>query len=996
MSDCVFIVEDSLTVRMDLREALEHAGFDCVDCASLAAARAALTERRPDVVLLDLLLPDGEGLAWLAELRAAPGGADCVVLMLSNVSEAGDRLRGLGHGADDYVGKPYDRHYVVDRARELLRQRRGAVATEPNRLLLIDDSETFRQVLREALESAGYRVSLAASGEQGLRSAAAERPAAVIVDRQLPGMDGAEVIRQLRMDPALRHLPCVLLTASEDADAELQALEAGADAFVRKQEDVELMLARLAAVLRSAAASAPAQSASLLDPKRILAVDDSPTFLAELASMLRDEGYDVLAARSGEQALEMLAAQGVDCVLMDLKMPGMGGQAACRFIKEDPALRDIPLILLTAVQDRSAMLAGLEAGADDFVAKSGEFELLKARVRAQLRRKQFEDEARRSRAEQHHNELEAAAARAARALADSRAELLAALEQKNATLEQMNAELVRASQAKTNFLSTMSHELRTPLNAIIGFSAILRDGMAGDLSERQQDFAGHIHEAGQHLLSLVNDILDLAKIEAGKVDLELAPLELDALLNDTLVVVRERARDQGISLRVQGIGAGRQLRADARRLRQILYNLLSNAVKFTPRGGEIVLQASLVGRLEASQGWPGFPAGRRMPLPNNGFQRFVQISVTDTGAGMTAQALEQLFKPFSQIKGERSAELEGTGLGLATAARLAELHGGCMAVSSAPGSGTCLSFWLPWREPETAEPPPRPEPADTAAAPLPPPAAKAAPTLPAAASTAAAPGNTRPRALVVEDNEHAALLMQAQLEAAGFEVHLAASAEAALDGAGVGLGRPDLITLDVRLPGIDGWELLSRFKALPGWAHIPVVVVSVDGGHEVGLSLGAAAVLQKPIDRQELNQELELLGFKPTPAREFLVLVINDEPVELEQIGGYLSRPGFSVLRAYGGTEGIELARRYRPDLIVLDLLMSGVGGIEVVEALRQDAKTASIPVIVMAARDFSEQDRERLASHVQSALNRRDGASNRFLGEVRRAFARSSWGELE
>lgn len=992
MSDCVFIVEDSLTVRMDLREALEHAGFECVDCPSLAAARLALARRRPDLVLLDQLLPDGEGLEWLAELRAQPGGSDCVVLMLSNASEAGHRLRGLGQGADDYVGKPYDRHYVVDRARELLRQRRGGAAAGPSRVLVVDDSETFRQALREALEGAGYRVSLAASGEEGLRSAAAERPAAVIVDRQLPGLSGAEVIRQLRMDPALRRLPCVLLTAVEDASAELEALEAGADAFVRKQEDVELMLARLAAVLRSAAASAPAQSASLLDPKRILAVDDSVTFLAEAAAMLRDEGYDVLVASSGEQALELLAVQPVDCVLMDLLMPGMGGLEACRRLKADVQRRDIPLILLTAVQERGALLAGLEAGADDFVAKSGEFELLRARVRAQLRRKQFEDEARRSRSEQHHSELEAAAARAARALADSRAELLAELERKNATLEQMNAELLRASQAKTNFLSTMSHELRTPLNAIIGFSVILRDGMAGPLSLRQQDFATHIHQAGQHLLSLVNDILDLAKIEAGKVDLQLEPLALDEQLDEALVVVRERARGEGIALQVQGLGAAARLCADARRLRQILYNLLSNAVKFTPTGGTVRVEARRVSRREAAQGWPGFARGRRLPLPAGPHQHFVQISVSDTGMGMSPAALDQLFKPFSQIKSPHGgAELEGTGLGLATAARLAELHGGCMAVSSEPGQGSCLSFWLPWREPEG-------DAGDAGAAVPGTVAGPARPTRPPAPEPRPAMRSGGPaQALVVEADATAANQMRQQLEAAGFAVRVADSAEAALALADPAL-RPDLITLDVNLPGLDGWGLLSRLKSLPGWAHVPVVVVSVDGQHEVGLSLGAAAVLSKPVERQALNQELELLGFKPGPSREFLVLLVHDEPKELEQIAHYLNRPGFSVLRAEGGAEGIELARRYEPDLIVLDLLMREVGGIEVVEALRADARTAAIPVIVMAARDFSDQERTRLSAHVQAALARPARADDRFLDEVRRACARSGltvWGEL-
>jgi DNA-binding response OmpR family regulator len=981
------IVEDSLTVRMDLREAMSLAGFECSDCASLAAARAALAVQRPDVLLLDLLLPDGAGLDWLAELRAAPGGADCVVLVLSSEAEARDRQRGLAQGADDYVGKPYDRHYVVDRARELLRQRRSAAAAGPApaapHVLLIDDSETFRQALRATLEAAGYRVSLAASGEQGLRSAAAERPAAVIVDRQLPGMDGPEVIRQLRMDPALRQLPCVLLTASEDADAELQALEAGADAFLRKQEDLELTLARLAAVLRSAALSQPGQAtSSLLDPKRVLAVDDSPTYLAELSARLRDEGYDVLAATSAEQALALLAAQPVDAILMDLLMPGMGGAAACRRIKADPALRDIPLLLLTAVEERGAMLDGLAAGADDFVAKSGEFELLRARLHAQLRRKQFEDEARRARSEQHRAELEASAAGAAQALADSRAELLALLEQKNEALEALNAELLRASRAKSDFLSTMSHELRTPLNAIIGFSAILRDGMAGTLEPRQQDFAGHIHAAGQHLLALVNDILDLAKIESGKAELLLEPVAPDALLQDCLVVLQERAASAGVALAFAGLGAPARLCLDARRCKQIVLNLLSNAVKFTPPGGSVTLTATRVTRAQAAGTPPGFAAGRRLPLPDNEFAEFLQLSVLDSGSGMPAEALAQLFQPFSQLKHARSGELEGTGLGLATVARLAELHGGSAAVSSAPGQGSCFSCWLPWRTPEPAQGTGQGESAQQ-------------PTQTSAlAATAQA---ARPRALVIEPDQAAALLMQAQLEAAGFTVRLADSAAAALaiDAA----YRPDLITLDLRLPGMDGWDLLARLKQLPGWSHIPVVVVSVDAQHEVGLSMGAAAVLPKPVMRGELVQQLQRLGFQAGGARDLLALVVSDQPGEQALISAYLSQPGLRVLRAHGGREGIELARRFHPDLILLDLLMDDVGGIEVVEALRQDPRTAGIPVIVLAARQLSAQDRARLEAHVQGALARAGGGSGSgpapFLGEVRRAFARSGWGDL-
>jgi CheY-like chemotaxis protein len=995
MNKRTLIVEDSLTVRMDLREALEDAGFDCVECATLAQARAALAEAMPALVLLDNQLPDGDGGSWLAELRATPrGGGECVVLILSNASLAGDRLRGIAHGADEYVGKPYDRTYVVDRARELVRQRQARLATpEPHvaSVLLIDDSETFREALCEALEPHGYDIYMAAHGEEGLRQAAALRPNAVIVDQHMPGIDGAAVIRRLRLDPALRHTPCLLLTADEGPEAELRALEAGADAFARKQDDVDLILARVAAMLRSAKSSLPEQGASLSGPKRLLLVDDSANVLAELGATLRDDGYDVIAAGTGELALELLAVQPVDAVLLDVQMPGIGGLETCRRIKSAPALRDIPVVLLTAFEGRASMLAGLEAGADDYVVKAnGEVELLKARLRAQLRRKQFEDEARRVHAELHSNAMEAAEARAARDLADSRAELLAVLQQRNDALEQLNAELSRASSAKTAFLSTMSHELRTPLNAVIGFAQLMRDGAAGPVSDRQSEFCNHIHNAGQHLLSLVNDLLDMAKIEAGRVDLDIEPVALDELLRDALAIVQERARLNRIQMDFFGVGAHQRLCVDRRRLRQIIYNLLSNAAKFTPKGGNIRLEARRVSRLRAREALPGFPDGRRSELPESEYAEFIQISVTDNGIGIPPEGLDKLFQPFNQVRNVLTHKVEGTGLGLATVARLVQLHGGAVAVSSAPDKGSCFTCWLPWRDPVVPD--------------------VILPDEPSA----------RPLALVIEHHEPAAALMQTQLNAAGFRVRHVTSAEAALELAPQ--MRPDLITLEVNLPGLDGWELLSRLKNLPGWAHIPVVVVSVDAGQEVALSLGASAVLHKPVSRKALSKELEMLGFKPTATRKFLVLAISDAPGDLQSLSAHLSQPGFSVLRATGGKEGIELARRHVPDLIVLDLLMTEVDGIGVVEALQRDPLTAAIPVIVVAASQLTPRDRELLNRHVQRATAVRDpadvgaapapsagagaatGAGTRapanpqghFMDEVKRAISRTSWGDLD
>ena len=303
MNGTVLIVDDSLTVRMDLTEAFEAAGFHPIPCPTVAEAREALTRGPVDLVILDVLLPDGDGVEFLKEIRECGSSQAAAVMMLSTEAEVKDRIRGLQRGADEYVGKPYEIVYLVARAREFLRSRRSSVAGSKT-VLVIDDSATLRDELTKALEPAGYIVLTAASGEEGLQVAADQRPDAVVVDGMLPGIDGATVIRRVRLDAALRGIPCLLLTASEDKGSELRALDAGADAFVRKEEGAAIILAKLAAVLRGTASTKPAEdTASLLGPKKILAVDDSATYLQELADALRGEGYDVILAHSGEEAL---------------------------------------------------------------------------------------------------------------------------------------------------------------------------------------------------------------------------------------------------------------------------------------------------------------------------------------------------------------------------------------------------------------------------------------------------------------------------------------------------------------------------------------------------------------------------------------------------------------------------------------------------------------------------------------------------------------------
>src|SRR5688572_28348066 len=268
-------------------------------------------------------------------------------------------------------------------------------------------------------------------------------------------------------------------------------------------------------------------------------------------------------------------------------------------------------------------------------------------------------------------------------------------------LQQKNAELEDASRMKSEFLANMSHELRTPLNAIIGFSEILRDGLVGTMSDKQRNFTGDILRSGQHLLSLINDILDLSKVEAGKMLLDLDPVEVSSLFVNSLTIVREKAAARHIRLALEtedGLGS---MMVDARKVKQIVYNLLSNAVKFTADGGQVTLRAAKVPRACVGQLEEGANGSGRAFMPSeNTFADFLEISVTDTGIGIAAEDLEHLFKPFSQIDSGLARKFEGTGLGLAMVKLLADLHGGSVAVESETGAGSRFTVWLPLRRME--------------------------------------------------------------------------------------------------------------------------------------------------------------------------------------------------------------------------------------------------------------------------------------------------------
>jgi PAS domain S-box-containing protein len=535
-------------------------------------------------------------------------------------------------------------------------------------------------------------------------------------------------------------------------------------------------------------------------------------------------------------------------------------------------------------------------------------------------------------------------------------------------LQQKNLELEGASRMKSEFLANMSHELRTPLNAIIGFSEVLKDGLMGEMTEQQRGFTGDIFSSGKHLLSLINDILDLSKVEAGKMTLDLEPVQVSSLFANSLSIIREKAAARRIRLTMDDIDELGTIRVDARKVKQIVYNLLSNAVKFTVEGGHVTLRPRRVAREEVGRPSNIWKA-RSFPLAaNNEFSEFLEISVTDSGIGIAPEGLELLFKPFSQIDSGLARRFEGTGLGLAMVKLLAELHGGTVSVESAVGEGSRFTVWLPLRRPDGQETitPSSPE-------------ALGVPT--------PAPTSGLPIALVVEDGLKSAGSIRVQLEVEGFKVLHAASAEAAL---AIAEQQPlALIALDIMLADMDGWEFLGRIKQIPSLARVPVVIVSVAADEGRGFALGASAIMQKPLSRLELYEALVQLGLFPlTPGHSLKVLVTDDDPKTVELTAVRIMGLASTVLRAYGGQEAIDIAQRELPDLIVLDLMMPDVNGFDVVDVLQRSPDTARIPILVVTAKQITPEDRDKLTGFVRTIVARADLEPGRFAIEVRRAMS--------
>lgn len=525
-------------------------------------------------------------------------------------------------------------------------------------------------------------------------------------------------------------------------------------------------------------------------------------------------------------------------------------------------------------------------------------------------------------------------------------------------------ELAAASRMKSEFLANMSHELRTPLNSIIGFSEVLHDETFGPLNEKQLKYTGNILTSGKHLLGLINHVLDLSKVEAGKMELFYEDFSISAVFDEVLAVTAPMVSMKNIVMETKINPELTTIKADKNKFKQILLNFLGNSIKFTPEGGSTTIEAHRVDDM-------------------------AQISIIDTGIGISQEDQKKLFQPFKQLDSSTSRKYEGTGLGLALVKRFVELHGGKVWVESELGKGSTFIFTIPIegkiKEPEVSEEPESvKEPGSTGMS---------------GVSEEKQKGNKEtiddiqtpeivepesateddPLVLVVEDDINASELLKLALTGAGYRVIQAYSGKEALAIA----GDFDLfaITLDLMLPGMDGWSILKKLKEKPQTSNTPVIVISMLDQREIGFTMGIAEYFLKPVDKNTLISALDKIK-QIIEVEVPRVLVVDDEPNIVELVASMIE-PDYSVIRAYGGEEGIEKAFKEHPDALILDLMMPVINGFDVISRLKDNPETKDIPIIICTGKDLTSDDIQLLSDNVVSVMRKSMFTSDDIINEI-------------
>ncbi|MGA1409322.1 MAG: response regulator [Prochlorotrichaceae cyanobacterium] len=540
---------------------------------------------------------------------------------------------------------------------------------------------------------------------------------------------------------------------------------------------------------------------------KVLIVDDIPTNLQMLMEILKED-YAVVTATSGEKALQLAAKfPQPDLILLDVMMPGMDGYEVCTQLKSNPQTQAIPIVFITALSEAGNEAQGFELGCIDYITKPFSPTVIKARLKSHL-----------------------------------------AIQQLNRELWQKNEQLARVTRLKDEFLANMSHELRTPLNAILGMTEALQDSTFGPVQDQQTKALRTVERSAFHLLALINEILDLAKIESGNVELDRSDVNVGQICLSSMTFVEQQAYKKRIQLQQQIPSLLPALYVDEIRVRQVLINLLTNAVKFTPEGGTVTLQVTCLP--------PTNPTSDRSVL---------RIEIIDTGIGIDPENLPKLFQPFVQIDSALNRQQTGTGLGLALVKQIVELHGGEVGVTSSLGQGSCFTIDFPYQvvTPEAHAETTAPEETIAVAAAVP--------------SERTSPIAHTPLILLAEDNAANIATLSSYLEAKGYQLVYAQDGQAAIDQALA--HQPDVILMDIQMPGIDGLQAMQQIREQDSLRNTPMIALTalaMEGDEERCLQAGANRYLSKPVRLKQLETLIREL--QTNRSRERLCCMIGTEP----------------------------------------------------------------------------------------------------------------------
>lgn len=528
-------------------------------------------------------------------------------------------------------------------------------------------------------------------------------------------------------------------------------------------------------------------------------------------------------------------------------------------------------------------------------------------------------------------------------------------------LQKANKELERSNRLKSQFIATISHELRTPLNSILGFSDLLLDEVFGPLTEKQRRYIQNINNSGNHLLQLINNVLDIAKIESGKMELMYEAFDVYGAVMEVESVLRpliEKKKHNFSVVKTADVGV---INADKVKFKQILYNLLSNAIKFTDEGGDISVTIDKI----AQHIYPKDLETKAEAV------EYLRVAVKDNGIGIKKEDQERIFNEFEQVEGSLSRRFEGTGLGLSLTKRLVELQGGEITVTSEEGKGSEFAFTIPIIDLQQKE--------DLAFEDFP---QMSEDELREYLATISKGRSDSPLILIIEDDRATSELLSLYLTKEGYRVAHVFNGAEALDK--VRELKPFVVILDIMLPKKDGWEILQEIKSDEQLKEIPVVIYSIVDNKDLGFALGATDYLVKPVDRSLLVKRIKELSIKARGDKKSTALCVDDNEEMLQYLVSVLEPAGYQVITETSGKRAIEKAINYLPDFIILDLMMPDMSGFEVAHILKNRPETRDIPMIILTAKELTINDRLRLAGKVKKIMQKSQFTKEDLLMQIR------------